>query len=119
MVIYQTHGVILYIDMGHVLSIWDMVYRYRYLPYRYGHPGYRYGIWANYMGDDSINTVISHIDIGYLVTLPCPSLYASPRACSAEVHDDLISAIRPLLLVPKGTPNGSSDCCPHGLPAAT
>jgi len=27
------------------------------------------GIWANDMGDDSIDTVISHIDMGYLVTL--------------------------------------------------
>jgi hypothetical protein len=25
--------------------------------------GYRYGIWANDMGDDSIDMVISHIDI--------------------------------------------------------
>jgi hypothetical protein len=32
--------------------------------------GYRYGTWANDMGDDSIDTVISHIDMGYLVTLP-------------------------------------------------
>ena len=28
------------------------------------HPGYRYGIWADNMGDDSIDTVISHIDMG-------------------------------------------------------
>jgi len=42
---------------------------YGYVPYRYGHPGYRYGIWANDMGDDTIDTVISHIDMGYLVTL--------------------------------------------------
>ena len=41
-----------------------------YLPYRYGHPGYRYGIRANDMADDSIDTVISHINMGYLVTLP-------------------------------------------------
>jgi hypothetical protein len=27
-------------------------------------------IWANDMGDNSIDTVISHIDMGYLVTLP-------------------------------------------------
>jgi hypothetical protein len=38
--------------------------------YRYGHPGYRYGIWANDMGDDSIDMVILDMDIGYLVTLP-------------------------------------------------
>ena len=46
-----------------------MVYRYGHTPYRYGHPGYRYGIWANDMGDDSIDTVILYIDVGYLVTL--------------------------------------------------
>ena len=31
--------------------------------------GDRYGIRANDMGDDSIDTVISHIDMGYVVTL--------------------------------------------------
>jgi len=46
-----------------------MAYRYGHLPYRYGHPGYRYGIWANDVGDDGIDTVILHIDMGYLVTL--------------------------------------------------
>jgi len=46
-----------------------MVYRYGYLPYRYGHPGYRYGIWADDVGDDGIDPVICHIDMGYLVTL--------------------------------------------------
>jgi hypothetical protein len=30
---------------------------------------YRYGICANDMGDDSINMVVAHIDMGYLVTL--------------------------------------------------
>jgi hypothetical protein len=50
------------IDMGYGISIWDEVYRYGHLPYRYG-------IWADDMGDDSIGTVISHIDMGYLVTL--------------------------------------------------
>ena len=49
------------IDMGYELSIWDMVYRF-------GHPGYRCGIWANDVGDDSIDTVILRIDVGYLVT---------------------------------------------------
>jgi len=39
------------------------------LRYRYE---YRLGIWANDMADDSIDTVISHIDMGYLVTLPGP-----------------------------------------------
>ena len=51
------------------MSISDTVCQYDYLPYRYGHPGDRYGRWGNDMGDDSIDTVISHIDMGYLVTL--------------------------------------------------
>jgi len=38
--------------------------------YRCGHPGYRYGIWGIDMGDDSIDTVILDMDMGYLVTLP-------------------------------------------------
>ncbi len=59
-----------FIDIEYGISIEDTVYRYGNLPYRYGHPGYRYGIWANDMGDDSIDMVISHIDMGYLVTLP-------------------------------------------------
>ncbi len=46
-----------------------MVYEYGYLPYRYGYLPYQNGIWANDMGDDSIDMVISHIDMGYLVTL--------------------------------------------------
>jgi hypothetical protein len=50
--------------------MWDMVYRYGHLPYRSGHPGYRYGIWSHDMGDDRIDMVISHGDMGYLVTLP-------------------------------------------------
>jgi hypothetical protein len=56
-----------------VISIWDtvLVYQHGYLPYRYVHLGYRYGIWANDMGDDSIDKVISHIDMGYPVTLAC------------------------------------------------
>jgi hypothetical protein len=57
------------IDMGYGISIWDTICRYGKLLYQYGHPGYRYGIWANDMGDDSIDTVISHIDMGYPVTL--------------------------------------------------
>jgi hypothetical protein len=57
------------VDMGYGSLIWDTGHRYGYLPDRYGHPGYRYGIWSNDMGDDSIDTVISHIDMGYLVTL--------------------------------------------------
>jgi hypothetical protein len=57
------------IDMAYGISIGVMVYRHGHPPYRYGHPGYRYGIWSNDMGDDSIDMVISHIDMGYLVTL--------------------------------------------------
>jgi len=41
------------------------------------------GDGANDMGDDRIDTVISHIDMGYLVTLsegPCRP--AAPRACT-------------------------------------
>ena len=55
--------------MEYGLSIWDMMYRYDYLPYRYGYPGCQYGIWANNMGGDSIDTVISHIDMGHILTL--------------------------------------------------
>jgi hypothetical protein len=50
--------------MGYGLSIWDTVYRYGYLTYRYGHPGYRIGIWANDMGDDRNDMLISHVDMG-------------------------------------------------------
>ena len=56
--------------MGYGLSIWDTVYRHGYVPYRYGHLGYRYVIWADDMGDDSIDMAILDIDMGYLVTLP-------------------------------------------------
>jgi hypothetical protein len=55
--------------MGYGVSIWDTLYRYGYLSYRYCHPEYRYGIWANDMGDDRIDMVISHINMGYLLTL--------------------------------------------------
>jgi hypothetical protein len=56
--------------MGYGSSIWDTgFYRYDHSPYRYGHPGYPYGNWDNDMGDDSIDMVILHIDMGYLVTL--------------------------------------------------
>jgi hypothetical protein len=58
-----------YSDIGNGLSIWDMVHRYGHLPYRCGHPGYRYETWANDMGVDSIDTVVSQINMGYLVTL--------------------------------------------------
>jgi len=79
------------IDMEYGISISDMMYRYGYLPYRYGHPGYRYGKWANDMRDYSINTVICHIDMGYLVTRstsPClgRDLHAS--------HHPLVQKVR-------------------------
>ena len=45
-----------------------MEYRYGHLPYRYGHPGCRYWTWHIDTGDDSIDTVILDIDVGYLVT---------------------------------------------------
>ena len=64
--------------MGHGLSIWHTVYRYGYPSYRYGQPGYRYGIWANDMGDESTDMVISHIDMGYFVTLGLASSTSSP-----------------------------------------
>ena len=51
------------IDMGYMLSMWDMVYRYGHSPYRHGHRGCRYGIRANDMGDVSIDMVILHIDL--------------------------------------------------------
>jgi len=60
------------IDMGYGLDI----------PYRYGHPGCRYGIWANDMGDDSIDMVVFHIDMGCLVTL-FPTRRAVRRARGA------------------------------------
>ena len=69
MIRYRYGRSILDIDMEYKFSIWDKVHQYGYIPYRYGHPEYRYGIWTNDMGDDSIDTVISHIDMGYLVTL--------------------------------------------------
>jgi len=61
------------IDMEYGVSILDMVYRYGH------HPGYRYGTWADDMRDDSIDVVISHVDMGYLVTLdpPGPALRVS------------------------------------------
>jgi hypothetical protein len=87
------------IDMGYVLSIWDMGYRYGYLPYRHGQPGYRYGIWANDMGDDSIDMVILHIDMGYLVTLlskpPLPREWGSSETESMSMSGrswDLLTA---------------------------
>ena len=78
--------------MQYGLSIWDMVYRYGYLPYRYGHPGYRYGA-----------TVISHIDMGYLVTLL--------RARSVKFHPTFCveTASRAARVV---APLASSTCAP-------
>ena len=72
-------------DVGYGISIWDTVYRYDYLPCRFGHPGYRYGIWANDMGDDSIDMVISHINMGYLVTL-CKPLASGAAHGVQRVH---------------------------------
>ena len=41
------------IDLGYGISTW----------------GHRYETWANDMGDDSIDSVIGRIDMGYSVTL--------------------------------------------------
>jgi len=93
-----------HIDMEHGLSIWDMgygisisVYRYGYLPYLYGHPGYRYGIWANDMGDDSIDTVIFHMDMRYLVTLDV--CFALPRIANA-MHLHVMSDFQSIAAFP-------------------
>ena len=58
------------------ISIWDMVYRYEIwvIDMEIYHIDMvilhiDMGDEANDMGDDSIDTVISHIDMGYLVTL--------------------------------------------------
>ena len=56
------------INIGYVLSIWDMVIRYGYPPHRYGHPGYRYGTWANDMGDDSIDMRYGHSPYRYWIS---------------------------------------------------
>jgi hypothetical protein len=77
--------------MEYGLSIWDMVYRTGYLPYRYGHPGHRYGIWINDIGDDSIDKVISHIDMGYLVILSArPYLLRVPSVQVGREHAQLV-----------------------------
>jgi len=56
------------------ISIWNMSYQYGtwYIDMVDDMVIYhidRHGIWANDMGDDNIDKVISHIDMGYLVTL--------------------------------------------------
>jgi len=79
------------IDMGYGISIWDTGYRYDCLPYRHGHPGYRYGIWAKDMGDDSIDMVISHIDMGYLVTL-LPTIASSYDSSPSPFDDPVVAA---------------------------
>ena len=86
------------IDMGYRISIWDTVYRCGYLPYRHGHPGYRYGIWANDMGDESIDTVILRIDMGYLVTLALPQGGVVQRRGDGEIQ---VKAV--------GQPRGETD----------
>jgi hypothetical protein len=59
--------------MGYEISIWDTVPYIDMVIYHIDHPGYRYGSWGNEMGDDSIDTVIFRIDMGYLVTLDPPA----------------------------------------------
>jgi hypothetical protein len=72
-----------------------MVYRYGHTPYRYGHPGYRYGIWANDMGDDSIDIVILYIDMGYLLTLLSgiqTQTHVGRVTCAQQTHVVNVSA---------------------------
>jgi len=53
--------------------------------YRYE---YRYGIWASDMGDDSIDTVISHIDMGHLLNvLVLLHFSALPEPLSSLTYD--------------------------------
>jgi len=78
------------IDMVYGISIWAMEYRYGHPPYRHDHRGYRYGIWSNEMGDDRIDTVSSHIDMGYLVTLVATCWHAA-RGGHLEVVEWLIA----------------------------
>ena len=73
------------IDVGYGISIWDTVYRYGKLPYRDCHPGYRCRIWANDMGDDSIDMVISHVDMGYLLTLVYTPASSSRRRSATSM----------------------------------
>jgi hypothetical protein len=62
------------VDMRYGLSIWDMVCRY-------GHSPYRYGIWANDVGDDSID-----MSSGYRYGISCHSApYRARRARLAFV----------------------------------
>jgi hypothetical protein len=44
------------------ISIWSFTYRD-------GRAGYRYGIWDIDMGDDSIDTVILDVDMGYGISI--------------------------------------------------
>jgi len=74
MVIYHIDMVIYHIDMV-ILDI-DM------------------GDETNDMGDDSIDTVISHIDMGYLVTLGRGPRLASSVAHSAPTHVHLVLITR-------------------------
>ena len=76
------------IDMEYGISMWGMVCRYGYLPHRYGHPGHRLGIWANDMGDDSIDMVILHIDMAYHVTLLRTS--TRPTLCSIRRAESVL-----------------------------
>ena len=68
--IFHIHMVTLDIDMGCGLMTWEMIGSIRSSPISiWDILSCRYGIWANDMGDDGIDTVVSHIDMGYLVTL--------------------------------------------------
>jgi hypothetical protein len=78
--------------MGYGITIWNTAYRYGHLPYRYSHPGDRNGIWPNDMGDDSIDMVISHIDMGYLVALSMALRMGRLRASEREPGRQLPAA---------------------------
>ena len=54
--------------------------------YRWGwhHLGYRYGIWADDIGNDSIVSVISHIDMGYLVTVATCAFHRPSTGCAGQ-----------------------------------
>ena len=112
--------------MEYGLSIWDMVCPYGNLPFRYGHPGYRYRMWANDMGDDSIDMVISYIDVGYRVTLidrrdPAMTSAAERRMALSNparaAASELAAAAAAAALVPAVLPAVWPGTWPAVLPA--
>ena len=102
------------IDMGdrtsmryryeHRYAIWDIYLGYSFLHYRYGHHGHRYGIWASDMGDGSIDMLILHLDMGYLVTL---------MSCSSQA---LLRGVIDILEQCIGEAGLTYDDCEQGRP---